>query len=158
MYEKNRFRWLMLFFAVPSAVLARGAIDFCALSGLKEPTNNAITTFVFIDAFPHGQDATSSTCPRQRLSVDFAIGNDARAENFYAFLFRRPARLSGPREIQATVDYSSGNIVVKRIHKYRELTEQEAEFLSPKFSRQEDAIIQKALGDAAHAADSAANR
>ena len=151
-------RWLMLFLAVPSAVLARGAIDFCALSELKEPANNAITTFVFIDAFPHGQDATSSTCPRQRLSVDFAIGNDARARNFYTVLFRRPARLSGLREIQATVDYSSGHIIVKQVHKYRELTEQEAEFLSPKFSRQEDSIIHKVLDDAVHAADLAANR
>lgn len=156
--KKVHICWLILLFAIPSTVSASRVIDFCALSRSKEPVNSSITTFIFIDASPHGQDATSTACFRQRLSVEFAIGNGARAQNFYTVLFRRPAKLSGLREIQATVDYSSGHIVVKRIHQYRELTEQEAEFLSPKFSRQEEAIIQKALDDAAHAADSAANR
>lgn len=156
--KKVHICWFILFCAIPSTVLASGAVDFCALSKSKESVNSSITTFIFIDASPHGQDATSNACPRQRLSVEFAIGNDARAQNFYTILFRRPAKLSRLREIQATVDYSSGHIVVRRIHQYRELTEQEAEFLSSKFSRQEDAIIQNALDEAAHSADSAANR
>ncbi len=156
--KKMHACWLTLFFLIPATASASGSIDFCALSKLKAPINDSITTFIFVDASPHGQDATSTACPRQRLPVAFAIGNDARARNFYTILFRRPAKLSGLREIQATVDYASDHIIVRRIHQYRELTEQEAEFLSPRFSPQEDAIIRKALDDAAHAADSAANR
>lgn len=150
--------WLMLLSAIPGTTLARGSIDFCTLSTLKEPVSNSLTTFTFIDAFPHGSSATSTECPRQRLSIEFAIGNDARAKNFYTMVFRRPSKLSGLREIQAAVDYSPGGIVVKRIHQYRELTDEETEVFMPKFSPQEEEIIRKALGDAANAADSAANR
>jgi hypothetical protein len=156
--KKVHICWSMLIFSLPVIGLAREPLEFCVLSQAKAPVKDVVTTFVFINAFPHGQDASSTTCPRQRLLVDFSIGRDARAQSFYTAMFRRPAKLSGLREIQATVDYLPGSILVKRIHQYRELTGSEAEPFSPKFSPPEEAVIRKTLDDAARAADSAARR
>lgn len=156
--KRVRHWWLLLILAFPNLVSAGEPVDFCKLLQTQAPVKDALTTFVFINAHYHGKSATSVACPRQRSAVDFSIGYGAKAQNFYTVVFRRPGKLTGLREIQATVYYSAEGILVKRIHAYRELTESEATPFSPKFSPDEEAVIRKALGDAASSADAAADR
>ena len=153
-----RYPLALLALSISGTGLAGEPINVCKIFLAPTAANNVLTTFVFINAHYHGQWATSDGCPEKRVAVTFAIGKGRRTQSFLTSVFRRPAQLSGLREIQATVSYSENRLVVTRVHAYRELTEQEASPFQPRFSPREDAIIRKALDDAADAADKAAHR
>jgi len=153
-----RHWWLAIALAVAGSAHAKPQVDVCELIRSASPVEDVLVTFVVIGAFPHGQKATSVSCPKITTDVSLALGSSARSRAFYIWLFATPMLQSGVREIQATVDFSGSKIIVKRVHAYRELSKELAKPFFPPRSPGEQSDLEKAASSAAEAADAAVPR
>jgi hypothetical protein len=152
-----RLWWLALVLAGSGSVHAQPQADLCKLIQSRALVGDALVTFVVIGAFPHGFVATSPSCPKVKTSVSFPLGKSARSRAFYQWAFFTPMLQSGVREIQATVGFSGSELIVRRVHTYRELPKELAGPLFTPLSPKEQADVERAATTAAEAADAAAS-